>query len=165
MHLAGGIGSIEPFVESVPQTFIQTGFFLLGRLKLVVEQQKVKVFFAANYMTKTFQRFCTNDIKQPCAHFLNLDCPPCEHTLDDPYCMEIQYIDRNRTLSCRISDPIYKVSRKSDEELQNCRAKKNKCDQEFNACKGKFDECLDNCTDFMYENTLLNYSDKTSKTI
>eukprot|EP00092_Neocalanus_flemingeri_P070831 GFUD01086971.1.p1 GENE.GFUD01086971.1~~GFUD01086971.1.p1 ORF type:complete len:166 (+),score=16.46 GFUD01086971.1:87-584(+) len=26
----GGLGSIEPFVESVPQTFIQTGFFVLG---------------------------------------------------------------------------------------------------------------------------------------
>ena len=26
----GGLGSIEPFIESVPQTFIQTGFFVLG---------------------------------------------------------------------------------------------------------------------------------------
>ena len=26
----GGLGSLEAFTESVPQTFIQTGFFVLG---------------------------------------------------------------------------------------------------------------------------------------
>ena len=31
----GGMGSIEPFIESVPQTFIQTGFFVLGKVLLL----------------------------------------------------------------------------------------------------------------------------------
>ena len=34
----GGLGSLEAFSESVPQTFIQTGFFVLG--------ESIKIEFA-----------------------------------------------------------------------------------------------------------------------
>ena len=39
----GGLGAIEPYIESVPQTFIQTGFLVLGRvfgMKMLIPEKK-----------------------------------------------------------------------------------------------------------------------------
>lgn len=88
--LDGGIGCFEPYLESVPQAFIQTAFFVV-----------------ANSLSATTERLCYNEINSPCHQFDNCSSLyKCSNIgYDSNNCKPIgfqplQYKNRSEILDC-----------------------------------------------------------------
>ena len=93
-------------------------------------------------MCSIFERFCYNDVKEPCKSFYN--CTPCPLSLADPSCNRIQYNLEELTI-------------KTEAEINNCTKVKEHCEDEFADCLEPFVNCINNCTAYLRKDTLTRY--------
>ena len=115
------------------------------------------VLLSAAYISATFERFCYNDVEEPCKSFFN--CTPCHLTLADPTCDRIQYGDVftcNTTNQEDIAKQL-KLQIKTESEISNCTELKNQCQLEFDDCMLTFSNCIYNCTEDLRNTTLTTY--------
>ena len=114
-NLDGGLGCLEPYLESVPQAFIQTAFFTI-----------------ANSLTATSTRLCYNELDSPCQVYDNCsDWKKCSKLgFDNNLCDPIGFNPLNF---------------KSFEEIKYCQERTQNCTLEFEQCVQPLNECLERC--------------------
>ena len=114
--LDGGLGCVEPYVESVPQAFIQTAIFTI-----------------AYNLTATATRLCYNENSRSCRQF--------DICSDLKKCSEIGH-DNNNCDPVGFEPYSYK----SSEEIAYCKNETQICTTKFEDCIGPFYDCISNCT-------------------
>ena len=108
-------------------------------------------------MSSIFERFCYNDVEQPCRPFFN--CTPCHVTLADPNCDRIQFIEPFHCHSTDLEELtlIPKLQIKTESEITNCTKLRSDCQAEFEDCLEPFFACINNCTAELSLETLSKY--------
>jgi len=113
--LAGGLGCLEPYLESIPQAFIQTAFFTV-----------------ANSLATTATRLCYNKVNSPCEKF--------DVCSDLSKCSIIGY-DSNNCNPVGYQPLQYK----SQTEVLECVLQTRNCTLEFQKCIEPLNDCLSIC--------------------
>ena len=133
-NLDGGLGCIESYLESVPQAFIQTAFFVV-----------------ANSLTSTVTRLCYNDKARSCDAVLNQACmlqKRCSDMgFDGNHCNPVGFgsdVGFQQT-NCNPSQTSINYHYKSYANIKTCKEKTINCTEMFQICIQPFYECLSRC--------------------
>ena len=119
--LDGGLGCLEPYIESVPQVYIQTAFFL-----------------TANSLTTKVTHLCYNEKARSCAEF------DIYHDLDKCSTLGHDYNHCNP-----IGHEPYPS--KSDIIIQDCLNRTENCTKYLNECTQPLLNCLSKCQNVLTE--------------
>lgn len=122
--LDGGLGCVEPYMESVPQAFIQTA-----------------IFAVAYNLSTTATRLCYNENAR--------SCRPFDTCSDLKKCSAIGH-DNNNCDPVGFQPYSYK----SNDEILDCKNKTQLCATDFEDCIEPFFDCIRNCTANLTEQIL-----------